>query len=146
MSDFNCGQIIGVRRVGASISKTVAFVGCSCTTVSTVYQEWNYREQTSNTRDTIGQPHVVSPQGEYLVASLVAQSQHTTDAQLTHQYNISAIRHISCALLYLGFHSWQLTWLPILTTRHRQQCLIWAKEHQWWTLKRQQKWWLGNYR
>ncbi len=39
LSDFERGMVVGVRRVGLSISKTADLLGFSCTTISRVYRE-----------------------------------------------------------------------------------------------------------
>ncbi|ROI16577.1 hypothetical protein DPX16_22554 [Anabarilius grahami] len=40
LSEFDKGQIVMARRLGQSISKTAALVGCSRSAVVSIYQKW----------------------------------------------------------------------------------------------------------
>ncbi|ROL48053.1 hypothetical protein DPX16_18653 [Anabarilius grahami] len=41
LSEFDKGQIVMARRLGQSISKTAALVGCSWSAVVRIYQKWS---------------------------------------------------------------------------------------------------------
>ncbi|ROL46548.1 hypothetical protein DPX16_21732 [Anabarilius grahami] len=41
LSEFDKGQIVMARRLGQSISKTSALVGCSRSAVVSIYQKWS---------------------------------------------------------------------------------------------------------
>ena len=41
LSEFDKDQIVMARRLGQSISKTAALVGCSRSAVVSIYQKWS---------------------------------------------------------------------------------------------------------
>ncbi|ROL46605.1 hypothetical protein DPX16_3702 [Anabarilius grahami] len=45
LSEFDKDQIVMARRLGQSISKTAALVGCSRSAVVSIYQKWRHEYQ-----------------------------------------------------------------------------------------------------
>ena len=43
LSEFDKGQTVMARRLGQSISRTAALVGCSRSAVVRIYQKWSKR-------------------------------------------------------------------------------------------------------
>ena len=50
VSDFDKGQIVMARRLGQSISRTAALVGCSRSAVVRTYQKWSKEGKPVNRR------------------------------------------------------------------------------------------------
>ena len=59
LSEFDKGQIVMARRLGQSISKTAALVGCSQFTVVSIYQKWFKEGTVVNQRQGHGQPRLI---------------------------------------------------------------------------------------
>ncbi|ROL52454.1 hypothetical protein DPX16_6138 [Anabarilius grahami] len=50
LSEFDKGQIVMARRLGQSISKNAALVGCSRSAVVSIYQKWSKEGTVVNRR------------------------------------------------------------------------------------------------
>ncbi|ROL47975.1 hypothetical protein DPX16_3714 [Anabarilius grahami] len=50
LSEFDKGQIVMARRLGQSVSKTAALVGCSRSAVVSIYQKWSKEGTVVNRR------------------------------------------------------------------------------------------------
>ncbi len=65
LSDFERGMVVGVRRVGLSISKTADLLGFSPTTISRVNREWSEKEKISSEWQLCGRKCLVDVRGEW---------------------------------------------------------------------------------
>ena len=52
LSAFEQGMVVGARRTGLSVLRTVPLLGFSHSTASCVYQEWSNTLRTSSQLDT----------------------------------------------------------------------------------------------
>ncbi|GBM64192.1 hypothetical protein AVEN_12998-1 [Araneus ventricosus] len=82
----------------------------------------------------VGRRRVIREKGRQRLSRLVKQHQRQTVAQLTAQYNAGASASVSehtvqRTLFDMGLCSRRLTRVPLLTKRHRQLRLKWAREH-----------------
>ncbi|ROL51966.1 hypothetical protein DPX16_19485 [Anabarilius grahami] len=62
LSKFDKGQIVMARRLGQSISKTAALVGCSRSAVVSIYQKWSKEGTVVNRRQGHGRPRIIDAQ------------------------------------------------------------------------------------
>ncbi|GBN39129.1 hypothetical protein AVEN_20436-1 [Araneus ventricosus] len=139
ISEFDRGQIVIARRLGTSITETARLVGCFLSAVVSVHAKWINGADTSSRRQGIGRPRVIKEKGRRRLSRLVKQNRRQTVAQLRAQYNAGPSASVSehtvqRTLLDMGLCSRRPTRVPLLTKRHRQLRLQWAREHRDWTM------------
>ncbi|GBM97645.1 hypothetical protein AVEN_215897-1 [Araneus ventricosus] len=128
------------RRLGTSITETARLVGCSRSAVVSIHAKWINDCDTSSRRQGVGRPRVIKEKRRRRLSSLVKQYRLQTVAQLTTQYNAGPNANVSehtvvqQTLLDMGLGSRRSTRVPLLTKRHRQLRLQWAREHRDWTI------------
>lgn len=127
------------RRLATSISETARLVGCSRSTVVSTYAKWMNGGETSSRRHGVGRPHAIKEKGRRRLSRMVKQNRSQTVTQLTAQYNAGPSRIVSehtvqRTLLDMGLRSKRPTRVPLLTKRHRQLRLRWAREHRDWSM------------
>lgn len=127
------------RRLGTSITETARLVGCSRSAVVSIHAKWINDGDTSSRRQGVGRPRVIKEKGRRRLSRLVKQNRRETVAQLTAQYNAGPSASVSehtvqRTLLDMGLCSRRPTRVPLLTKRHRQLRLQWAREHRDWTM------------
>ncbi|GFU71879.1 transposable element Tcb1 transposase [Trichonephila clavipes] len=139
LSDFDRGQIVMARRLGTSISETARLVGFSRSTFVSTYAKWMNDGETSSRRHGVGRLHAIKEKGHRRLSRMVKQNWSQAVAQLTAQYDAGPSRivlehTVQWTLLDMGLRSKRPTRVPLLTKRHRQQHLRWAREHRDWSM------------
>ncbi|GBL74166.1 Transposable element Tc1 transposase [Araneus ventricosus] len=137
LSEFDKGQIAMARRLGTSITEIARLVGCSRSAVVSIHAKWINDGDTSSRRQGVGRPRVIKKKGRLSLSRLVKQNRRQTVAQLTAQYNAGPSASVSehtvqLTLSDMGLCSRRPTRVPLLTKRHRELCLQWAREHRNW--------------
>ncbi|GBO24790.1 hypothetical protein AVEN_35889-1 [Araneus ventricosus] len=127
--------MVMARRHGTSITETVRLVGCSRSAVVSIHAKWINDGDTCSRRQGVARPRVIKEKGRRRLSRLVKQNRRQTVAQLTAQYNAgpraSVSEHtVQRTLLDMGLCSRRQTRVPLLTKRHRQLRLQWAREHR----------------
>ncbi|GBM71171.1 hypothetical protein AVEN_193851-1 [Araneus ventricosus] len=139
LSEFDRGQIVVALRLETSITKTARLVGCSRSAVVNIHAKWINDGDTSSRRQGVGRPRVIEEKGRRRLSRLAKQNRRQTVAQLTAQYNAdpstSVSEHTVQRTLLEGLCSRRPTRVPLLTKRHHQVRLQWAREHRDWTMK-----------
>ncbi|GBM51958.1 hypothetical protein AVEN_194254-1 [Araneus ventricosus] len=139
ISEFDRRQIVMARRLGTSITETARLVRCSRSDFVSIHAKWINDGDTSRRRQGISRPRVIKEKRRRRLSRLVKQNRRQTVAQLTAQYNagpsLSVSDHtVQRTLLDMGLCSRRLIRVPLLSKRHRQLCLEWAREHRDWTM------------
>ncbi|ROL53358.1 hypothetical protein DPX16_20468 [Anabarilius grahami] len=126
LSEFDKGQIMMARRLGQSISKTAALVGCSRSAVVSIYQKWSKEGTVVNRRQGHGRPRLIDARGERRLVRVVRSNRRATVAQIAQEVNAGSDRMVSeytvhRSLLRMGLHSRRPFRVPMLTPVHRRK-------------------------
>ncbi|ROL53136.1 hypothetical protein DPX16_19790 [Anabarilius grahami] len=97
------------RRLGQSISKTAALVGCSQSAVVSIYQKCSKERAVVNQRQGHGRPRLIDACGERKLARVVQSNRRATVAQFAQEVNAGSDRKVSKytvhhSLLRMGLH------------------------------------------
>ena len=143
-SEFDKGQIVMARRLGQSISKTAALVGCSQSAVVSIYQKWSKEGTVVNRRQGHGRTRLTDARGERRLARVVRSNRRATVVQTAEEVNAGSDRKVSeytvhRSLLRMGLHRHRPVRVPMLTPVHRRKCQQWTCEHQNWTTEQWKK-------
>ncbi|ROL44000.1 hypothetical protein DPX16_10284 [Anabarilius grahami] len=133
LSEFDKEQIVMARRLGQSISKTAALVGCSRSAVVSIYQKRSKEGTVVNRRH--GRPRLNDARGERRLARVVRSNRRATVAQIAQEVNAGSDRKVSeytvhHSLLRMGLDSCRPVRVPMLTPVHRRKSQQWTSEHQ----------------
>ncbi|GBN42102.1 hypothetical protein AVEN_209180-1 [Araneus ventricosus] len=139
LSEFDRGQIVMARRLETSITETARLIGCSRSAVVSIHAKWINDGDTSSRHQGFGRPRVIKEKGRQRLSSLIKQNLRQTVALLTAQYNADLSASVSehtvqRTRLDMRLCSRRPTRMPLLTKRHRQLRLQWAREHRDWTM------------
>ncbi len=146
LCDFERGMVVGARRAGLSISKTVDLLGFSHKIISRVYREWSEKEKISSERQLWGRKCIVDVRGQRRMGRLVRDDRKTTVTQITTRYNQGMHNTISertthRTLKQMGYSSRTPHRVPLLSAKNRKRRLQFAQVHQNWTIEDWSKRW-----
>ncbi|ROL52522.1 Sodium/potassium-transporting ATPase subunit beta-1-interacting protein 2 [Anabarilius grahami] len=85
LSKFDKGQIVMARRLGQSIFKTAALVGCSRSAVVSIYQKWSKKGTVGNQRQGHGRPRLIDAHKR--LARVVRSNRRATVVQISQEVN-----------------------------------------------------------
>ncbi|ROL52456.1 hypothetical protein DPX16_6140 [Anabarilius grahami] len=113
LSEFDKGRIVMARRLGQSISKTAALVGCSRSAVVSIYQKWSKEGAVVNRQQGHGRPRVIDACGKRRLDRALRSNRRATVAQTAQEVNAGSDRKVSeytvhHSLLRMELHS---TWM-----------------------------------
>uniref|UniRef100_A0A8B9R9L4 Transposase Tc1-like domain-containing protein n=1 Tax=Astyanax mexicanus TaxID=7994 RepID=A0A8B9R9L4_ASTMX len=145
LSDFDKGQIVMARRLGRSISESAQLVGCSRPAVVNVYRKWTEEGHITNRRLGVGRPRLIDAQAQERLASMIGKNKRPTVAQVTEIFNDATGKKVSQqtvhrTMLRMGMRVRKQVGAPVPSTpAHRHRRLLWAREHQNWTVDQWKK-------
>jgi transposase len=88
LSDFQRGQIVGVRLAAASVTKTATLLGVSREEVSNVIMAYTNHGKTQPTDRNSGQKPKLCERDRYIMMRIVSKNHRTTAAQARAEFNI----------------------------------------------------------
>lgn len=97
---LNTGQIVNVRQMDQSISKTAVFVECSQFAVVSIYQKWPNEGTVGNQRQGHGQPRLSDACGEQRLACVVRSNGRVIVVQIVEKVNAGSDRKVSEYTMY----------------------------------------------
>ncbi|ROL44390.1 hypothetical protein DPX16_8812 [Anabarilius grahami] len=114
------------RRLGQSISKTAALVGCSRSAVVSIYQKCSKEGTVVNRRQGDGRSRLIDARGERRLARVVRSNRRAPVAQTAPEVNAGSDRKVSeytvhHSLLRMELHSCRPVRVPMLTPVHRRK-------------------------
>ena len=120
-SKLDKGHIVMTRRLGQSISKTAALVGCFQSAVVSIYQKWSKEGTVMNWRQGHGWPRLTDACGE---RRLDRSNRRSTVALIADEIDAGSDRKVSeyavhRNLLRSGLHGCRPVRGPMLTPVHR---------------------------
>ncbi len=127
-------MVVGARRAGLSISKTVDLLEFSHTTISKVYREWSEKEKISSERQLCGPKCLFDVRGQRRMGRLVRDDRNATRYNQGMQ-NIISERTTRWTLKQMGYSSRRLHRGPLLSAKNRKRRLQFAQAHQNWTIE-----------
>jgi len=83
LSEFQRGQIVGARLVGASVIKTATLLGASRTAVSKVTMEYTTHGKTLSAKRNSGNKPKPSERDRHTLKSILSNNYRTTAAKVT---------------------------------------------------------------
>jgi predicted transcriptional regulator len=83
LSEFQRGQMVGARLVGASVTKTATLLGASRAAVSKVTMEYTTHGKTLSAKRNSGNKPKPSERGHCTLKSILSNNYRTTAAKVT---------------------------------------------------------------
>jgi len=92
---FECGMVVGARRMGHSISEVVQEFGFPWSTVSRVYREWVNEGVTVYNRLHTGRPQALNDRDRGNLRPVVTRDRKANLQQITAEFNTGRDRDVS---------------------------------------------------
>jgi hypothetical protein len=137
LSDFERGQIVGVRLAGASVIKTVILLGVSKATISKVMLAYTNHRKTSAKRKSV-RKSTMTERDRRTSRRAVSKNHRVTLAQVIVELSIHLEDHVFTKTLRREFHKSNIHGRAaiaklMITERNAQMRKRWCHDRKTWT-------------
>ena len=116
LTEFERGQIVGLKTAGWSNKRTADFVGCSKSTVFNVYRKYIGEGNARTSREKCGSKKKTTPQEDQNMLACVQQRPQTSSSRIVKEQNLNIqARTVRRRLTGFGLHSYWATRKEALT-------------------------------
>lgn len=144
LSDFERGQIVGARMVGASVTKVAEVFGVSRGTVSKIFTAYRESGKTSSAKTQRGRKCVLSDRDRRALKRIVTKNKRTTAAKVTAEMNVALANPVSIKttrreLHKLGIAGRAAIPKPHISDANARNRKMWCRSHKTWTMDQWKK-------
>lgn len=140
LSEFERGQIVGARMVGASVTKVAEVFGVSRSTVSRIYTAYRNSGKTSSAKSQRGRKCVLSDRDRRSLKMIVTKNKKTTAAKITSEVNVGLTNPISVKTVRRELHKQGIAGRaaipkPLISNANACNRKRWCRSHKTWTME-----------
>ncbi|GFU37609.1 HTH_Tnp_Tc3_2 domain-containing protein [Trichonephila clavipes] len=133
--EFKCSVLVSARDTGRSIFKVALKFGFLHTTISRVYREYPESGKISNLRHRCGRKKIMQERDQRRLTRCLKRDRYATLLKIAADFNVESstgaiARTIQRNIIDMGFRSRRPTPVPLLTARHKDLRLTWARQHR----------------
>lgn len=140
LTDFERGQIVGARLVGASVSKVAEVFSVSRGTVSKIYSAYLKSGKTSSAKSQRGRKCVLSDRDRRALRKIVTKTKKTTAAKVTAEMNVVLKNPVSTKTIRRELHKQGIygraaIQKPFISDANACNRKKWCLSHKAWTME-----------
>lgn len=140
LSEFERGQIVGARMVGASVTKVAEVFGVSRGTVSKIYTAYRKSGKTSSAKSQRGRKCVLGDRDRRSLKRIVTKNKKTTAAKVTAELNVGLTNPVSTKTIRRELHKQGISGRaaipkPLISDANACKRKTWCRSHKTWTME-----------
>lgn len=144
LTEFERGQIVGARMVGASVTKVSEMFGVSRGTVSKITTAYMRGGKTKSDKHQRGRKNVLDDRDKRTLRRIVVRNKKTTAAKVTAELNATLTNPVSTKTVRRELHKQGISGRaaipkPLITDRNAKIRREWCHVHKTWSLEQWKK-------